>query len=222
MTANEASADARAAIVQASQLLFTAGVMSHSGHGNLSARIDDDRFLLTSTGVVRDLRPEQLATVTVGGDVVDGELGPENAEIIHMHSVVYNTRDDIAAIIHTHSPAATAFAVANASLPCRTEPLLRFGQAQTVPVVPWGPRGSDLSVKGITRVLAEQPGTNAVLLGNHGLLAFGPDPVATGRLVIAIEESAAAELAAAALGGAVDFPPGALDAVRAGMKAGQH
>lgn len=221
MTDNADSADLRAAIVQASRLLFTAGVMSHSGHGNLSARIDESRFLLTRTGVVRDLRPEQLATVTFGGDV-EGELEPENAEIISMHSVIYNARDDIAAIIHTHSPAATAFALANTSLPCRTEPLLRFGQAQPVPVVPWGPRGSDVSVKGIAQVLAEQPGTNAVLLGNHGLLAFGPDPVATGRLVIAIEESAAAELAAAALGGAVDFPPGPLDAVRAGMKPGRH
>ncbi|WP_216699018.1 class II aldolase/adducin family protein [Arthrobacter sp. 35/47] len=172
--------------------------------------------------MVRDLRPEQLATVTLGGDVVDGELEPENAEIIRMHSVIYNTRDDIAAVIHTPSPAATAFALANLPLPCRTEPLLRFGQAQPVPVVPWGPRGSDVSVKGITQVLAENAGTNAVLLGNHGLLAFGADPVATGRLVIAIEESAAAELAAAALGGAADLPSGALDAVQAGMKTQRH
>lgn len=221
MTTNAASADPRAAIVQASRLLFTAGVMSHSGHGNLSARVDENHFLLTSTGVVRDLRPEQLATVTFDGDVTDGRLGPENAEIIHMHSVIYNAREEIAAVIHTHSPAATAFALANKPLPCRTEPLLRFGQSQPVPVVPWGPRGSGASVKGIAAVLAGSPGTNAVLLGNHGLLAFGPDPVAAGRLVTAIEESAAAELAAAALGGAADFPPDALEAVRAEMKTRQ-
>jgi len=42
-------------------------------------------------------------------------------------------------------------------------------------------------------------------------------PVATARLVVAIEESAEAELAAATLGGAIDFPPGALEAVRASM-----
>lgn len=221
MTTNAASADLRAAIVQASRLLFTAGMMSHSGHGNFSARVDDDRFLLTSIGVVRDLRPEQLATITFGGDVIDGDLGPENAEIIQMHSVIYKAREEIAAVIYTHSPAATAFALANRPLPCRTEPLLRFGQSQPVPVAPWGPRGSGVSVKGIATVLAENPGTNAVLLGNHGLLAFGPDPVATGRLVTAIEESAAAELAAAALGGAADFPQGALDAVRAEMETRQ-
>ncbi len=50
MTDNAHSDDLRAEIVQASRLLFTAGVMPHSGHGNLSARVDENRFLLTSTG----------------------------------------------------------------------------------------------------------------------------------------------------------------------------
>ena len=56
-----------------------------------------------------------------------------------------------------------------------------------------------------------------MLLANHGLLAFGADPMSTARLVIAIEESAEAELAAAVIGGAADFPAGAQDAVRAAM-----
>lgn len=205
---------ASAAVVEASRLLFTAGVMSHSGHGNLSARLDPDRFALTTTGMVRDLRPDQLATVGMDGQVVEGTLGPENAEIIAMHSVVYRRRPDVGAVVHTHSPAATAFALAHRPLPCRTEPLLRFGQAEAVPVVPWGPRGSEVSVRGIADVLEEAPTTNAVLLANHGLLAFGSDPLAAARLIIVIEESAEAELAASAVGGGVDFPSGALEAVR--------
>jgi L-fuculose-phosphate aldolase len=56
-----------------------------------------------------------------------------------------------------------------------------------------------------------------VLLANHGLLVFGADPMSAAQLVIAIEESAEAELAAAVIGGAADFPAGALDAVRASM-----
>jgi len=46
---------------------------------------------------------------------------------------------------------------------------------------------------------------------------FGADPRQAADLLIAIEESAEAELAARALGGAVDFPVGALEAVRASM-----
>ncbi|MER5810235.1 class II aldolase/adducin family protein [Streptomyces sp. NPDC002033] len=203
-------------IVGAAGMLFAAGVMAHSGHANLSARLDGERFLLTP-GFVRGLRPGDLATVSLDGRVLGGELRSVSAEIIAMHSTVYRARPDVGAIIHTHSPAATAFAVAHRPLPCRTEPMLRFGQAEEVPVVPWGPRGSDVSVRGIADVLERRPTTAAALLANHGLLVFGPDSAATAHLVVAIEESAEAEIAAAAIGGAVDFPDGALEAVRASI-----
>ncbi|MGC8463158.1 MAG: class II aldolase/adducin family protein [Acidimicrobiales bacterium] len=205
------------AVVAATRHLFEAGVLSHAGHANLSARLDADHFVLTTTGVVRDLCPDQVAALDLAGTVLDGELSAENAEIVAMHAAVYRARPAVGGIIHTHSPAATAFALANKELPCRVEPLLRFGQAEPVPVVAWGPRGSDISVRGIVDVLAERPTTSAVLLANHGLLAFGADPVSTARLVVAIEEAAEAELRAVLLGGAVDFPSGALDQVRSSM-----
>ncbi len=41
--------------------------------------------------------------------------------------------------------------------------------------------------------------------------------MAAAHLVVAVEETAEAELAARAIGGAVDFPEGALEAVRASM-----
>ncbi|MBW8078666.1 MAG: class II aldolase/adducin family protein [Gallionella sp.] len=205
------------AVVGATRHLFAAGVMSHSGHANLSVRLTPEEFALTTTGMVRDLRPDQLATLNLDGELIEGELAPENAEIVAMHAVVYRARPDIGGIIHTHPPAATAFALANRELPCRAEPLLRFGQAESVPVVAWGPRGSDVSVRGIAAALGIHPTTNAVLLANHGLLVFGADPMVAARLVVAVEEAAQAELAASAIGGAVDFPAGALEQVRESM-----
>jgi L-fuculose-phosphate aldolase len=56
-----------------------------------------------------------------------------------------------------------------------------------------------------------------VLLGNHGVLAFAASPQAAAALVTVLEEAAQAELAAEDLGGAQDFPPGALDEVRRAM-----
>jgi len=217
MTTPSQTTDPGERVVAAVRHLFDSGVMSHAGHANLSVRLDSERFALTTTGMVRDLSPEQLATVNMNGEVLEGALGPENAEIVAMHSVIYKARDDVGGIIHTHSPSATAFALANRELPCRAEPLLRFGQAEPVPVVAWGPRGSDVSVRGIAAALQQHPTTSAVLLANHGLLAFAADPLAAARLVVAIEEAAEAELAAEAIGGAVDFPAGALEAVRESM-----
>lgn len=209
--------DARAAVVAAADALFANAVISRSGHANLSARAGEDSMLLTRTGHVRGLRPDDVALVRLDGTVAEGTLDPGNAEIVAMHSEVYQARPDIGGIIHTHAPRLLAFAMAGRPLPCRYEALLRFGQAEDVPVVPWAPRGSERSVGGIIDALREHPGTQAVLLGNHGVLVFGSGPREAATLLTVLEEAAEGELSALPLGGATSFPPGALEDVRASM-----
>jgi L-fuculose-phosphate aldolase len=210
-------AAARSAVVAAAQTLFTNGVMSRSGHANLSVRVASDLMLLTNRGHVRGLQPDDLALVRLDKTLVEGELDPGNAEIVAMHSEVYKLRPRTGAIIHTHSPRLLAFAMAGKPLPDRYEALLRFGQAEDIPVVPWAPRGSPRSVTGIIDALAARPGTQAVLLANHGDLVLGATPAEAAALLTVLEEAAEAELEAVALGGAAGFPAGALDEVRASM-----
>lgn len=209
--------EAAAALVEAARGLFASGVMSASGHANLSARVGEGQMLITARGSVRELAAEQLALVSLGGEVVRGAMEPTMGEIVGMHALLYRRRPEVGAVIHTHSPGLLAFAMAGAELPCRYEALLRFGQAEPVPVVPWAPRGSARSLQGISDALGRRPRTLAVLLANHGVLAFGPDPAAARSLLLVLEEAARAELAAMALGGARDFPEGALDEVRRSM-----
>ncbi len=206
-------------LVAAVERLFAAGVMSHSGHGNLSARLPDDCMLLTTTGVLAGISADDFAVVGLDGTEYDGNLQPGSREIVGMHAVVYRERPDVGAVVHTHSPAVTGFAVAGRPLPCRYEALVRFGQVTDVPVVPWAPRGSPESVAGIAAALRADPHTRAVLLGNHGLLAFGADPEAAANLVVVLEEGAEAELRAAVLGGSSPLPPDALEAVLASTSA---
>lgn len=210
-------AEPRQAVVDACAGLVRSGVMSHSGHGNFSARVDTEHMLLTPGGMSSPPAADALALVGLDGIVEEGRLAPSVAEIVGMHTAIYRGRPEAGAVVHTHSPAVTAFALAHAPLPCRYEALLRHGQGGDVPVVPWAPRGSPASIDGITHVLGDRPDTLAVLLANHGLLAFGPTPAVAAALVIALEEAAAAELAAAALGGARPFPSGAAEAVLASM-----
>lgn len=208
--------DFREAVVAAVDRLFAAGVMSHSGHANLSARVGD-AMVITSTGSVQGLTAESLSVVGVDGVVREGSMDPTNREIVTMHTRVYQSRPEVGGVIHTHSPYLLAFALANKPLPDRYEALLRFGQASEVPVVPWAPRGSDRSVDGIVQALQERQDTSAVLLGNHGVLVFGETVGAAASLLLAMEEAAAAELRSTALGGAVDFPAGALEQARESM-----
>ncbi len=207
----------RQSLVDASRILFANGVMSHSGHANLSARVSEKELLLTIDGQVRDLSRDRLALVDLSGKVIEGNLDPTNVEIITMHSEVYRTRPDVGGIIHTHSPALLAFALASRELPCHYEALLRFGQAVPVPVVPWAPRGSHQSVTGIIDALGIHPDTHAVLLGNHGVLVLGDNPRQAAAFLTVLEEAAGAELLAKNIGGSAEFPAGALEEVRASM-----
>ncbi len=209
--------EVRQAIVEAAASLFRNQVMSHTGHANLSGRLSSEEMILTVDGMVRELTVDRMARLRLDGKVVEGTLDPTNAEIVAMHGEVYRTRAEVGGIIHTHSPSLLAFALENRPLPCRYEALLRFGQAAEVPVVPWAPRGSERSVAGIVEAIREHPSTQAVLLGNHGVLVFGSTPQAAAALVTVLEEAAEAELAATQVGGAEEFPAGALEDVRTAM-----
>jgi L-fuculose-phosphate aldolase len=184
----------------------------------MSVRLPENRILLTAHGIITDLQPEQFAVVTFEGDVVDGSLDPTTHEIVAMHTSVYQRRAEIGSVIHTHSPHVTSFALANRPLPCAYEALLRFGITEDIPVADWAPRGSPESVGNIIKELERHPTVNAVLLGNHGLLAFAGDAMATALLIVAMEEAAEMTLEADLLGGAKPFPPGALDKVRQHMR----
>jgi L-ribulose-5-phosphate 4-epimerase len=84
--------EARMAVADAARTLFANGVMSHSGHANLSVRVGTGQMLLTVRGHVRGLGPEDLALVRLDRTVLEGRLDPGNAEIVAMHSEVYKAR----------------------------------------------------------------------------------------------------------------------------------
>ena len=212
------SFELRQMLVRAVETLFATAVMQHSGHGNLSARLDGDRILLTNKGVIKGLTVDDLAVVSLDGEVLEGRMDPASREIIRMHTGVYQTREEVGAVIHTHSPHATAFALAHEPLPCVYEALLRHGVADAIPVAAWAPRGSEESVRNIVAELEAHPDAPGVLLANHGLLGFGRDPLQAAGIVVAMEETAVMTLHARALGGAKPFPPGALEREREHMR----
>lgn len=202
----------REQVVRAAQMLAEAGVLSHSGHGNMSVRLSETgQMLLTSVSHIAHLTPEQLVVITFDGEVLEGSLDPTTREIVGMHACVYREREEVNAVIHTHSPRATSFALAHQPLPCVYEAFLRFGIVEDIPVADWAPRGSPEAVSLIVEQLRRHPTVPAVLLANHGLLAFSRDPLATAQLIVIMEEAAQLTLDARALGGEKPFPAGALE-----------
>jgi L-fuculose-phosphate aldolase len=81
-----------------------------------------------------------------------------------------------------------------------------------IPLAKYAPRGSGESVKNIVSALAGAKNTKAVLLEQHGVLAFGSDPAAAARANLIVEEAAQMAIYAEVLGGAKIIPPELLKA----------
>jgi L-ribulose-5-phosphate 4-epimerase len=197
----------RQQVIDAAELLLASGIMQVSQHGNISVRIPGtDRFLLTAGGSITALRPERIALFDLDGTLIEGAVEPAAAEIIDMHGVAYRLRPEVGGVVHTHSPAATSFAVAGQPIPLIYEAMARMDMTDGVPVAGYGPRGSRESVDEIARAIQEHENIGGVLLANHGVLAFADSVNGAARANMIIEESAILGLNARALGGAREIP----------------
>lgn len=202
----ELRARASQELVAAGSTLLGAGFIGPTGHANLSSRFKGD-MLLTS-GSVQGMTTEDVALVSLSGEVRSGWLAKLNADVTQMHAEVYRILPNVNAIVHSHPRDLLAFALANKPLPVNYEPMLRIGQEVPVPVVPWFPRGSPAAISGIARCLSESPDTKAVLLGNHGVLVFGQTVEEAVIASLVLEEAARAELVARVLGGSLPLSDG--------------
>ena len=125
---------------------------------------------------------------------------PTSAEIVPMHGVVYAARQEVGSVLHTHSPHATAFAVASRPLPVAYEPLVRFGFTDGVPVAAYGPRGSQASIDNIQRVLNGGGQLRGLLLENHGVLATGATAEKAYEVALMVEYCARIHYQASSIG----------------------
>jgi L-fuculose-phosphate aldolase len=138
--------------------------------GNLSLRISQNRVLCTPTGVSKGfLTPAMLCTVDLEGAQIDTRNTFKRTSEILLHLAIYRKRPDVRAVVHSHSPHATAFAVSGVPIPegIHPEAELFLGKVPTAPYTTPGYTGLGQSVCDLIT-----PETNTVLLGNHGSVTF--------------------------------------------------
>jgi L-fuculose-phosphate aldolase len=183
-----------------------AGVaISANGHGNVSVRVPGtDEMYFTGGPSLRNHPPEMVVRVGLDGALREGDLPPIQGAVVAMHTAMYADNPETTCVIHTHSPYATAYAVANRPIDCWIEALAMFGLPDGVPVAAYGPRGSEQAVANIRAAVA--PGAPAVLLANHGVLVFHRTPELAVLVGGIVEEAAMAAIHAASIGGPVAIP----------------
>ena len=184
--------------------MLASGAISGNGHGNVSLRVPGAaEMYFTSASSLNGLGADGIARVALDGTLLEGTLPPIQGAVVAMHTAMYHDRPDVGCVIHTHSPYATAFAVANRPIDCWIEALAMFGLPDGVPVAAYGPRGSEQAVGNIRA--AVRPGVPAVLLANHGVLVFHRTPDLAVLVGGVVEEAARAAINALALGGPVEI-----------------
>jgi L-fuculose-phosphate aldolase len=84
---------------------MAAGGLVRGTEGNASARAGELIAVSPSGLPYATLRPEDVCLVTLAGELVEG---PKPSVELPMHLAVYAARPDVGAVVHTHSPRATA------------------------------------------------------------------------------------------------------------------
>jgi L-ribulose-5-phosphate 4-epimerase len=86
--------------------------------GNLSGRDAETGLVVIKPSGVSYARliPEDMAVVTLSGEVVEGSLAPSVDTPTHLY--IYRHRPELMGIVHTHSTYATAFAAVGRPIPC--------------------------------------------------------------------------------------------------------
>lgn len=85
--------------------------------GNVSARADSEHYILTPTGVdIPDLTAHNMVLCDNNGKAVASEKYKPTSEV-DLHTLIYQTRPDVGAIVHSHSIYACALACCRIPLP---------------------------------------------------------------------------------------------------------
>jgi L-fuculose-phosphate aldolase len=181
----------RQALVRTCHALAGEGLLIGTA-GNVSVRVDE-HVAITATGVVLGrATPDQMTVVDLDGAVVAGDLAPTSE--LELHLGIYR-RYRAGAVVHTHSPQATAVSLVLDELPCVHYQQLSLGGA--VRVAPFAVFGSGELAE---HVLTALEGKTAALMANHGAVAYGPTLEAAVDNALLLEWACGLYLRAATIG----------------------
>jgi L-fuculose-phosphate aldolase len=172
----------REEIVEVAKTLDGMGLMPNKS-GNLSCRVEGG-FCITPAAVpYRDLTADAIVQVAFDAEPADAGVRPSSEW--RMHGAIYLARPDVGAIVHTHSPQATALACAGRGIPPFHYMIaLAGGEVRCMPYATFGT--AELAV-GAVQGLA---GRRAALLANHGVITVGPTLTVAQSVALEVENLA--------------------------------
>lgn len=154
--------------------------------GNISVRVkieDNDIIAISPTlKSLKDLKEEEIVLVNLDGEVLT--KGKPSSEI-NLHLEIYKARNDVNAIVHTHSPYATGFAFSSKKI----KRLEGFGKITTpfLEEINYLPPGSVELAENAAKAIGDE---DVLILKHHGVLCVADELKEAANLAEFIEDSA--------------------------------
>lgn len=195
----------RELVVETARKMISAGLVMTTW-GNVSIRNPEKQLVaLTPSGTdYFKMGPEDIVITDLHGNVVEGSLRPTSET--PLHTMIYRERPEINAVVHTHSPWATAMSVAGLEIPVvLAEVAASIGGR--ISIAPYTPGGTDEFGRTALEAMGKKYGA---LLKNHGVIGVGPTIQKAFNAACVIEDAAKVYFVARMLGN-VDCVPGSED-----------
>jgi L-fuculose-phosphate aldolase len=187
-------------ICRIGRLVFEKGWVA-ANDGNITIRLDAERILATPTGVSKGMmQPEDLIVVDRKGNKLYGTA--QGTTEIAMHTTIYDLRPDVRAVVHTHPPVSTGFAVAGRELNLALLPEVVISLG-CIPIAEYGLPGTTALTEPMLPLI---PKFNAILLANHGAVCYGEDVFKAYFKMETMEHFARIQLVSELLGGPKVLP----------------
>ncbi|MBN9083595.1 MAG: hypothetical protein BGP04_15295 [Rhizobiales bacterium 62-17] len=138
-----------------------------SKSGNVSARAPHGLLITPSALPYAQTKPADLVLLDLDGKVLAGKRPPSSEW--RFHAAIYRARPEMNAVVHTHSPRATALSCARRGLPA-FHYMIAIAGGHDIRCAPYATFGTQALSDHAVRALK---GRKATLLSNHGVIAVG-------------------------------------------------
>lgn len=161
----------REEVVQAGLKVYERGLVTGTW-GNISRRLEESptKFAITPSGMnYKKIDKNDIVILNLDGERVEGKR--EQSTESTLHRLIYKTRDDTNAIVHTHSTFASSAASARVEIPAIVEDIAQI-IGGGIKVAEYALPGTEELARSALKALEAR---KAALLANHGAVALGED-----------------------------------------------
>ena len=157
----------RKLIVEYGKLLVTKGLTTGTG-GNISIFDKEKKYFAISPSGIDyfETEPEDVVIMDLDGKAVEGERKPSSEWMMHL--IFYKKRDDVEAVVHTHSRFSSTISCMRWDIPALHYYVAFAGK--TIPCAKYASYGTQELADNAFEGMGEG---KAALLANHGLITIG-------------------------------------------------